>query len=176
MENSSTIESIAMKNEAADQLTRYLNALIDLFDSPQPNSDDPIQETAEESTQADLKAALSKRDCRVIMVVGEARSIKMRDLASHAKLSVSNTTGVIERLVQQGFVARERSNEDRRVVNIILTTQGQTIYLQEQHNFRQVSMAILDALEPHEQIMMLAMMRKVAMRVKAHAMSGNSAQ
>ncbi|WP_157964306.1 MarR family winged helix-turn-helix transcriptional regulator [Ephemeroptericola cinctiostellae] len=163
-----------MKNEAADQLTRYLNALIDLFDAPPSPSDDSTSETTEESAQAALKAALSKRDCRVIMVVGEARSIKMRDLANHAKLSVSNTTGVIERLVQQGFVTRERSYDDRRVVNIVLTTQGQAVYRQEQSNFRQVSMAILDALEPHEQVMMLAMMRKVAMRVKAHAMPGHS--
>ena len=93
----------------------------------------------------------------------------MRDLAIHAKLSVSNTTGVIDGLVQQGFVARERSDDDRRVVNIVLTEQGQAVYLQEQHSFRQVSMAILNALEPHEQIMMLAMMRKVAVRVKGDA-------
>ena len=51
-----------MKNEAADQLTRYLNALVDLFDAPQPSN--------EESTQVALKAGLSKRDCRVILVVG----------------------------------------------------------------------------------------------------------
>ena len=161
MENSSINELMIMKNEAADQLTRYLNALVDLFDAPQPSN--------EESTQVALKAGLSKRDCRVIMVVGEAKSIKMRDLAIHAKLSVTNTTGVIDGLVQQGFVARERSDDDRRVVNIVLTEQGQAVYLQEQHSFRQVSMAILNALEPHEQIMMLAMMRKVAVRVKGDA-------
>lgn len=144
-----------MQTQSADQLTRYLNVLGNLFDIPS------------QSPTSLSHIALSKRDCRVILVIGQAGEIKMRDLATHAKLSVTNLTGVIERLLKQGLVHRERSTEDRRIVNVSLSEAGLLEYAQEQEKFRQVSLAILNALEPHEQVMMLAMMRKVAEGLKS---------
>jgi MarR family 2-MHQ and catechol resistance regulon transcriptional repressor len=48
-----------------------------------------------------------------------------RDLAQKLLKSEGNLTLVLDNLVKQGFVQRERSQQDRRFVTISLTDQGQ---------------------------------------------------
>lgn len=48
----------------------------------------------------------------------------MSQIAEHINLPMSTTSGMVERLVKGGFLKRERSEEDRRIVVIALTEQG----------------------------------------------------
>jgi len=52
---------------------------------------------------------------------------KMNNLAKLLKISPSGTTGLIDRLIAQGLVARKADFHDRRIVWIELTTQGRGI-------------------------------------------------
>jgi DNA-binding MarR family transcriptional regulator len=52
---------------------------------------------------------------------------KMNDLAAHLKISPSATTGLIDRLITQGLVARKNDLADRRIVWIELTAKGKGI-------------------------------------------------
>jgi DNA-binding MarR family transcriptional regulator len=48
----------------------------------------------------------------------------MRELADAMGISMAGATGVVDRLVHQGVVARERSEQDRRLVLVQLTDEG----------------------------------------------------
>ena len=52
---------------------------------------------------------------------------KMNSLARHLKISPSATTGLIDRLMLQGLVARKDDLHDRRIVWIELTVKGKGI-------------------------------------------------
>jgi len=135
----------------ADELTTYIAVLADLFEVAQHSSSEA--------------ANLSKQECRVINVVGQHEPLIMREIAEYAKLSVTNTTGVVEKLVQKGYLRRDRSDADRRIVKIQLTTSGQQIYALEVENYRSVGRAILAGLDAQEQSEMLRMLRKATERL-----------
>jgi DNA-binding MarR family transcriptional regulator len=134
----------------ADELTTYIAVLADLFEVAQQNSGEA--------------ANLSKQECRVINVVGQREPLIMRELAEYAKLSVTNATGVVEKLVRKGYLRRDRSDLDRRIVKIQLTPSGQQIYALEVENYRSVGQAILAGLDADEQREMLRMLHKTTRR------------
>lgn len=53
--------------------------------------------------------------------------ISMRRLSEKLYLHVSTMTGIVDRLVKRGYVRRERSKEDRRVVQLCVTTAGRRV-------------------------------------------------
>lgn len=63
---------------------------------------------------------------------------KMNELAKAINLQMSSTTGLIDRLVKQDLVKRERSEEDRRAVFVDLTKKGYSV-LKEIHQQKQES-------------------------------------
>ncbi|OKH53857.1 hypothetical protein NIES2101_08805 [Calothrix sp. HK-06] len=137
--------------DKADELTRYITILADLFEVAQQGSGEAV--------------SLNKQECRVISVVGQFQLLMMREIAERAKLSVTNTTGIVDKLVRRKYLCRDRSDEDRRIVKICLTPEGKEIYEMEIENYRKVSQAILSALDSKEQQEMLRMMRKAAVHL-----------
>lgn len=49
----------------------------------------------------------------------------MRTLAETLACDASNVTGIINRLEKRGLVRREASSTDRRVTNLVITSQGE---------------------------------------------------
>ena len=135
----------------ADELTKYVAILAALFEVAQESSGEAVN--------------LNKQECRVINVVGQFQPLMMREIAARAKLSITNTTGIVDKLVNRKYLHRDRSEEDRRIVRICLTPEGEKIYAMEIENYRKVSSAILNGLEELEQQEMLRMMRKVAVHL-----------
>ncbi len=125
--------------------------LADLFEVAQASSGEAV--------------SINKQECRVINMVGQYQPLMMREIAERAKLSITNTTGIVDKLVKRKYLRRDRSDEDRRIVRIFLTSEGEKIYAMEIENYRRVSQAILDGLEEPEQQEMLRMMQKVAVHL-----------
>ena len=48
----------------------------------------------------------------------------MGELASGLEMSMGAVTGIVDKMTKQGFVKRERSSEDRRVVNVVPLEKG----------------------------------------------------
>ncbi|MEL6398800.1 MAG: MarR family transcriptional regulator [Cyanobacteria bacterium J06626_4] len=126
--------------------------LADLFEVAQASSGEAV--------------SINKQECRVINMVGQYQPLMMREIAERAKLSITNTTGIVDKLVKRKYLRRDRSDEDRRIVRIFLTSEGEKIYTMEIENYRRVSQAILNGLEEAEQKEMLRMMQKVAVHLK----------
>jgi DNA-binding MarR family transcriptional regulator len=86
-------------------------------------------------TYADLTSAIERDlaehgltlgDYQVLVYLSEAaeRSMRMCDLADQLQLSPSGLTRRLDGLVQAGFVTREPSADDRRVMLALLTPAG----------------------------------------------------
>jgi len=50
--------------------------------------------------------------------------ISMQQLSQQLYLHISTVSGIVDRLEKRGYVARERTSEDRRVVSIRVTDKG----------------------------------------------------
>jgi DNA-binding MarR family transcriptional regulator len=55
------------------------------------------------------------------------RESKMNDLARFLGLTKANASGLVDRLVKKGLIARRQGKDDRRVVFVHLTPKGQKV-------------------------------------------------
>jgi len=76
------------------------------------------------------KQGVSMTHLHVLSLLEHHSDVAMSRLADLLDVSVSNATGLIDRLEERGFVERERDLGDRRVVHVRLAEGGRT-YLRE---------------------------------------------
>jgi DNA-binding MarR family transcriptional regulator len=76
------------------------------------------------SRRLDRIAHVSQPQLACIQVIKEYGPMSLSNLAKYVLVKPSTVTGIIDRLEQKGFVARERGTRDRRVVTIHLTEKG----------------------------------------------------
>lgn len=63
----------------------------------------------------------------VMMVLWEYKRVGVKDLGKHLFLDSGTLTPLLKRLETKGLVQRERSREDERAVNIIITEAGEKL-------------------------------------------------
>lgn len=63
----------------------------------------------------------------VMMVLWEKEQVSSRDLAEYLHLDYGTLTPVLKRLDQTGYITRERSREDERLLTITLTDEGRAL-------------------------------------------------
>ena len=63
----------------------------------------------------------------VMMVLWEKETVSSRELAECLHLDYGTLTPVLKRLSQAGYVLRERSDEDERLLTLSLTEAGKTL-------------------------------------------------
>jgi DNA-binding MarR family transcriptional regulator len=68
--------------------------------------------------------SLSKLHLHVLMLLDHHGTLPMSRLASLVDVSVSNITGIVDRLEQHGMVERVREERDRRLVLVRATPTG----------------------------------------------------
>ena len=93
----------------------------------------------------------------VLDFLREKHAATMGEISAVLHISMSSATGIIDKMIEQGYVLRERSDEDRRVVNVILADKG--VRSAKKVNLERVEMlnnlyAVLDDKE-HEEYLRL---------------------
>ncbi|SET17566.1 DNA-binding transcriptional regulator, MarR family [Natronincola peptidivorans] len=69
----------------------------------------------------------SKTEIFTMLLVERHGEIIMSQIAEHIHLPMSTASGLVERLVKNGYLKRERSESDRRIVVIKLTDKGKAL-------------------------------------------------
>ena len=64
----------------------------------------------------------------VLATIGYAGGMPFGDIGEKMMVTVSNLTGIVDRLEEKGLVVRERDSRDRRVVRVMLTDKGGKLY------------------------------------------------
>ena len=99
----------------------------------------------EEAIITDKYKDISNNDMHIIEAVGLGGG-NMSSIAAKLKITVGSLTTSMNSLVKKGYVKRERSEKDRRVVFIQLTNKGRMAY----HHHRQMTEAVLAELNEDE--------------------------
>ncbi len=132
-----------------ETLTRRLDAIVSYSAAMQLRA----------ARQGGLK--LSRQEGFAVNALGRSGPATMGTLAGKLNSSMSALTAIIDRLVVQGVVLRERSEEDRRIVRIGLTAKGVSLY--EEHLKMQLDLSrkMLSRLSTQEQDALLDILRKI---------------
>jgi DNA-binding MarR family transcriptional regulator len=113
-----------------------------------------------------LPFQLSKLDFTILMLLSANESVTPKRLSAAMNIPASNLTLIVDRLVARELVARERSNQDRRVQYMALTDKG-TALAQEVIAVSDVmENDLLQHLTLAEQAMLLELLRKIAVHRK----------
>lgn len=70
---------------------------------------------------------ITLRELSVIGFVGEHGAVKISDIQDFIHHSPSTTSTLVAKLEEVGYVTRQRSKTDRRVVNVTLTPAGESL-------------------------------------------------
>ncbi len=68
--------------------------------------------------------ALTMPQMMTLVAIHAAGTCRMSELAEVTQQSAGTLTGIVDRLIQDGLVARVRDSDDRRVVQVALTPAG----------------------------------------------------
>lgn len=79
--------------------------------------------------ESDLdKAGLTPPQFYVLATIGYAGGLPFGEIGQKMMVTVSNLTGIVDRLEEKKLVVRKRDDNDRRVVHVVLTEKGAKLY------------------------------------------------
>lgn len=82
----------------------------------------------------------------------------MSSIAAKLHITVGSLTTSMNSLVKKGYVERERSERDRRVVYIHLTSKGRRAYRHHEEFHNQMTDAVLQSLKEEEVLVLVKML------------------
>lgn len=94
---------------------------------------------------------ISVNDMHIIEAIGVEKPRNMSSVAKSLSVTVGTLTIAINSLVKKGYVHRERSEEDRRVVLISLTEKGQKANAHHMKFHEGMIQAVLEDLDEEQQ-------------------------
>lgn len=101
---------------------------------------------------------ISNNDMHVIEAVGLGEGNNMSAIAKKLNITVGSLTTAMNSLVNKKYVVRQRSELDRRVVNVKLTKKGERAYRHHQEFHRQMTEAVIKELNEEEIPVLLKML------------------
>lgn len=97
----------------------------------------------------------------ILELLREKGPCKMNELAKALHLTMSAVTAIIDKMIKHDLVKRERSDEDRRVVNVILMKKGEETAKRIGEERRKTANQIFSPLSGSERKEYLRLLRKV---------------
>lgn len=111
------------------------------------------------------KKYLNPADRQTLLFVGERGECIANDVGQYLRIAPTTASSIIDRLVRRGFLSRERTEENRRVVRLRLTKEGRKVQDRTmQHNLANCR-AMLAALQPSEQEVFVRLISTIAASV-----------
>lgn len=97
-----------------------------------------------------LELSLSRFEIVALVYTGQGQIITMSNLAQRMNIPMSTANGLVERLVKKGLVKRGRCDENRRVVTVSLTEQGNNLVTELKGHFHNLLQRVRDMLTEEE--------------------------
>ncbi|MDD2956949.1 MAG: MarR family transcriptional regulator [Lachnospiraceae bacterium] len=95
-------------------------------------------------------ADITSNDIHIIEAIGPDEGRKMTDIAKRLNITVGALTTSMNSLVKKDYVIRERSEEDRRIVNIRLLDKGLAAYAHHADFHQKMTESIVNSLSEEE--------------------------
>ncbi len=104
---------------------------------------------------------LSITEMHVIDNIGINRERTMSDTAKDLRITSGTLTTAIDNLIKKGYVVRERSLEDRRVVKIKLTDKGIAAFHSHEDFHKDLVISALQQLDSNEEELLIKVMTNI---------------
>ena len=119
----------------------------------------------------DLDMKFSKSELFTILQLDRREEITMTELAETIGAPMSTATGIVDRLVRNQYLKRERSEEDRRVVVLKLTEKGISLSTELKELITQYTSMVLEDLTDEEQKFLMQIILKIFKTIQTHSKS-----
>ena len=107
------------------------------------------------------KAGLTPPQFYVLATIGYAGGLPFGEIGQKLMVTVSNLTGIVDRLEEKKLVVRKRDDNDRRVVHVVLTERGAKLYKSTIPMFEKSLAQIFVVLPKPEQKQLSSLLRKL---------------
>lgn len=93
---------------------------------------------------------ITNNDLHIMEAIGLEASRKMSEIANRLSVTVSTLTTNMNGLEKKGYITRERSRTDKRVVHVILTEKGRKAFFHHRDFHKKMIRAIVKDLGDDE--------------------------
>ncbi len=107
------------------------------------------------------KLELTPPQFYVLATIGYAGGLPFGQIGAKMLVTVSNLTGIVDRLEDKKLVMRQRDDKDRRVVHVVLTDKGAKLYKSTIPAFEKSIAQIFASLGKPQQKELSALLRKL---------------
>jgi DNA-binding MarR family transcriptional regulator len=109
---------------------------------------------------------LSEKELFIIAYIGENGSVNMSAIADYLQAPLSTLTSIVDRLVSNKFLLRHNSNDDRRVVKVVLDRKGKASYKEFKIRKEIIAEKALGHLTVAEQESLITYLDKLAISIQ----------
>jgi DNA-binding MarR family transcriptional regulator len=102
----------------------------------------------------------------VLKMIEPVQRLSLSELSERIRAKNSTVTGIIDRMERDGLVARKRSDDDRRVVHIELTSKGKSLASDVRAPPTYLFRSLLESLPERDAAELERIMIKLAKRVR----------
>ena len=133
------------------------NALMEFADKVLEISQDFIKYYAEEA----YKVKLTLSQIAILDILSRNKESNMSDMARSMNVTTAAMTGIVDRLVRDGYVARKNDPDDRRVIKIRLTSKGSAAVKSALENKKRMITRIFSVLPQRERDEYLKILERI---------------
>ncbi|QFT81670.1 putative HTH-type transcriptional regulator YusO [Roseovarius sp. THAF27] len=112
-------------------------------------------------------AGVTPAQFRVLQIIGETGQATATAISSRMRVTQATVTSLVDKLVGEGMVLREKSTRDRRQTNIHLTTKGRETLSRAPDPLQQRFVRKFSVMEDWEQAMLVSSLERVAAMLDA---------
>jgi DNA-binding MarR family transcriptional regulator len=109
-----------------------------------------------------LDLEFSKSELFAMLLVDRHGEVIMSAIADYINVSMSTANGIVERLVKSGYLNRDRSDSDRRIVVVRLTDEGKKLVDGLKSTIFEYVKRIDEALDDEERQLIFKIFNKIA--------------
>lgn len=110
---------------------------------------------------------LTAPQLRVLQLVSKSNQCTATQIAKQTRITQATVTSLIDKLVKKGLVIRERSIEDKRQTNILVTDLGRQAIESAPDPLQQKFVSKFSSLEDWEQAALISALERVASMLDA---------
>jgi DNA-binding MarR family transcriptional regulator len=132
-----------------------------------------IRATDLHSRKLGKQTGLTTPQLVIIRAIGQLTAPTVSDIAKDVSLSLATVTTILNRLESNGYVHRERSDVDRRRVNVTLTEKGDQVWKESPKPLQDSFMDRFSNLASWEQHQIVAALERVATMMDAEALDAS---
>jgi len=133
-----------------DKLVQINKMLVEVYDD--------VNRIEEFAIKSGAFSDLSITEIHTIEAIGLYGSKTMSEISSSLEITMGTLTTAVDKLIKKGYLERNRSNTDRRIVNVSLLKRGKLAYrIHEKFHLEMVQEIMMDFTQEEEEILLTAL-------------------